>query len=76
MKIKIIKTCRDCECYDHTGTFGSKPKYICNNKNVRKAINQVNAKYWYDFPIIANMTVKAKLEIPDWCPLEDYKEEK
>lgn len=73
MKIKIIKTCYDCEYCHYTGSYGSRPKYVCQNSEVLKDENKVNSKYWYEYPVLANMTLKAKLEIPDWCPLEDYR---
>lgn len=72
MKIKLIKTCWDCEHRHYTGSYGSSQKYICQHCEVSKR-NKVNAKYWYDYPILSSATLNAKLAIPDWCPLEDYK---
>ena len=74
MKIITIRTCSDCRFCDHTSAFGSHPKYICNHEEVRKTKNKINTRYWYEFPIISSMTLKTELKIPNWCPLEDYKE--
>ena len=73
MKVKIIKTCFDCDCHSNTGFHQIKPKYICTHRCVAER-NKVDCKYWYDYPILGNATPRAKLEIPAWCPLEDYKE--
>ena len=50
------------------------PKYICRNRMVYGR-NKVNAKYWYDQPILAPVNSKSgkQIDIPDWCP---YKENK
>lgn len=72
MKVKIIKTCFDCEFHDDTGSMQTRPKYICQHRAVSER-NKVNSQYWYDYPVLENVTQKAKLEIPAWCPLEDYK---
>ena len=46
------------------------PKYICENKMVYGR-NKVNAKYWYDQPILAPVNSKngKQIDIPDWCPI-------
>lgn len=65
----IISNCHDCEYCDHNGLIQNKPKYVCHHKDVRER-NKVDAKYWYEFPIIGlvNRENGRQLDIPDWCP--------
>lgn len=67
-----LTNCQDCPYCDHNGMLQTRPKYICANKMVYGR-NKVNAKYWYDQPILAPVNSKSgkQIDIPDWCP---YKE--
>ena len=67
-----ITNCHDCQYCDHNGMLQAHPKYICENKRVYGR-NKVNAKYWYDQPILAPVNKESgkQIDIPDWCP---YKE--
>lgn len=67
-----ITSCHDCKECDHNGTLQSHPKYICNHIALcNKREENPNIPYWYEFPVIANMsyTNSINLPIPDWCPL-------
>lgn len=68
-----LTNCQDCQYCDHNGMLQSHPKYLCRNKLVYGR-NKVDAKYWYDQPILApvNSNTGKQIDIPDWCP---YKEE-
>ena len=72
MNIAVIRltNCQDCQYCEHNGMLQTHPKYICENKMVYGR-NKVNAKYWYDMPILGAVNNKNGkfIEIPDWCPL-------
>lgn len=65
-----LTNCHDCPFCDHNGMFATHPKYICEHKDVLGR-NKVNAKYWYDQPILAPVNSKSgkQIDIPDWCPI-------
>ena len=72
IKIKLIKTCWDCEYRHHTGSHAAQPKFVCQHEDVSER-NKVDAEYWYSYPILGRASVRNRLDIPSWCPLEDYK---
>ena len=72
MNTAVIRftNCLDCPYCDPNGMLQTRPKYICENKMVYGR-NKVNAKYWYDQPILAPVNSKSgkQIDIPDWCPI-------
>jgi len=67
-----LTNCQDCQYCDHNGMLQSNPKYLCRNNKVYGR-NKVNAKYWYDQPILAPVNSKTgkQIDIPDWCPYNE-----
>lgn len=61
-----VDTCSMCEYHDHTGSFQARPKHVCHHPDV-SGRGKVCTKYWYEYPIICNVTLK-RVDIPDWCP--------
>ena len=55
MNTAVIRftNCLDCPYCEHNGMLQAHPKYICRNKDVYGR-NKVDAKYWYDQPIVGN----------------------
>ena len=71
MNTAVIRctNCLDCPYCEHNGMLQAHPKYICGNKDVYGR-NKVDAKYWYDQPIVGNHKQSLKrIDIPDWCPI-------
>ena len=64
-----ITNCQDCQYCGHNGMLQTKPKYICRNPEVYGK-DKVNAKYWYDHPILGAVNEEngQHIDIPDWCP--------
>lgn len=66
-----LTNCLDCPYCSHNGMLQTRPKYICEHTDVFGR-NKVNAKYWYDSPILANHKDKLyQIDIPDWCPIRE-----
>lgn len=67
MKIITIEKCGQCPHNDHKGGFGN-PAYIPVCRKANREQPWEPALGYGGKMIVANQTV----DIPDWCPLEDY----
>jgi len=64
-----ITNCKHCKHCDHNGMLQNHPKWVCHHNDVSKR-GKVDAKYWYDYPILAYVNrYSNQIDIPDWCPL-------
>ena len=72
MNTAVIKltNCQDCPYCEHNGMLHRYPKYICRNENVHGK-DKVDAKYWYDQPILASVNSETgkQIDTPNWCPI-------
>ena len=68
-EIESRETLRQNLYCEHNEMLQAHPKYICRNKDVYGR-NKVDAKYWYDQPIVGNHKQSLeRIDIPDWCPI-------
>ena len=67
MKHIIIKKCLDCTNHNNLFSYGDGTLYFCRKKLILYN-NNPDIDYFH-FKVIENPET-----IPDWCPLEDYKE--